>query len=309
MSNSKMSFDERSTFPWIIPEDIPRWTILFEAHVDAKGCLEAMKKPRPVFNEDKYISLYRDSGRDTAHSYRRSVTRRGEKWDKKNATCFDVLVKSCLNCVEGQTVWMDNRGVTAKVLKEKLDARFVPTDKNAVINYQLGNFNFMECSPQEDANQYADRIIRGSITLEGLGHKLNRDTHCLERLIGGLAVDPRYEQLAHTLESIPGLTWERAVNLVASQEGRAKRRVSQSSNTAQPQASVSKTLTQLGTAEIAQLKRMLDIPKKGWKRKREESGNNNNSATTSSNVICYVCGKKGHKAHKCNKRHKAADKS
>ena len=41
-----MSYDEKSTFPWIIPEDIPQWTILLEAHLDAEGILEAMKKPR-----------------------------------------------------------------------------------------------------------------------------------------------------------------------------------------------------------------------------------------------------------------------
>ena len=307
MSLSKMSNDEKSTFPWIIPEDIPQWTILLEAHLDAKGCLEAMKKPRPTFSEEKYEDLYRYEGRRYAHSYRRSVTHRAEKWDKRNATCYDVLVKSCLHCVEGKTVWMDNKGATAKVLKEKLDARFVPKDKNAVINFKLGAFNVMELSPQEDGGQYSDRIIRTSITLEGLGHKLDRNIHCLERLIGGLAVDPRYEQLAHTLESIPDLTWDRAVNLVAAHDGRARRKLTQPPTS--KQGNVAQTL-QLDSKGIEQLKRMLKIPKKGQKqgqkREREDSGTTQTS-NSNPNLSCFVCGKKGHKAAKCHKRFKAAD--
>ncbi len=305
MSLSKISNDEKSTFPWILPEDIPQWTILLEAHLDAKGCLDALRKPRPTFSEEKYEEIYRMDGRRYAHSYRRSVTRRAEKWDKHNATCFDVLVKSCLYCVEGKTVWMDNKGVSAKVLKEKLDARFVPKDKNAVINFKLGSFNVMEISQQEDGGLYSDRIIRNALTLEGLGHKLDRNIHCLERLVNGLAADPRYEQLAQTLESIPDLTWERAVNLVASHDGRARRKLTQTPTSTQ--GNVAPTL-KLDSKGIEQLKRMLKIPKKGQKRKREEgSGSTNQSTHTSSNIICYVCGKKGHKAHKCIKRHKAAD--
>ena len=52
MSNSKMSFDEKSFFPWIIPEDTSQWTILLEARLDAKGVLEATLKPKPTFSAE-----------------------------------------------------------------------------------------------------------------------------------------------------------------------------------------------------------------------------------------------------------------
>ena len=56
-----------------------------------------------------------------------------------------------------------------------------------MINYNLGVFNTMELSPQENGGAYSDRIIRNSLQLKNLGHELKRDTYCLERLVNGMA--------------------------------------------------------------------------------------------------------------------------
>ena len=292
-----------SAYPWIITDDIPQWTILFEAHLGAEKVLFAMKKGKPRFSQSRYDRIRRRDGRGEAEHYRRSVRRKAKRWVDADATCYDVLVKSCTYCPEAQTVWMDNAGVTAAELKKKLDERFTPTDVNAVINYNLGVFNTMELLPTENGTGYADRIIRGSLKMQSLGHPMKRDTSCLERLINGMAFDPRYEKLSATLEGIPNLTWDKALNMVTAFDSRVRRRAGQSSTPSSGTKSATMTALSLDPKEVEQLKRML-VKKKGVKRDRETV----TSSTPQKQFTgeCYVCGKKGHQAKQCRKRHKGS---
>ena len=104
---------------------------------ERRGVLKAMKEPCPKVSERKYDRIRHREGRPAAHAYRRYVNKKRKTWTKRNATCYDVLVKSCLYCVEAQTVWMDNKGVSAQILKEKLDARFVPKTRMRLLTTNL----------------------------------------------------------------------------------------------------------------------------------------------------------------------------
>ena len=85
----------------------------------------------------------------------------------------------------------------------------------ALLQMELARFNGMKMAPNETGSDYVNRILEAKVKLVQYGYKdLQDDIHLLERLKTGLKSSVKYVQLATTLQCMPSVTWDLAVEQI-----------------------------------------------------------------------------------------------
>ena len=85
----------------------------------------------------------------------------------------------------------------------------------ALLQMELARFNGMKMAPNETGSDYVNRILEAKVKLVQYGYKdLQDDIHLLERLKTGLKSSVKYVQLATTLQCMPSVTWNLAVEQI-----------------------------------------------------------------------------------------------
>ena len=82
----------------------------------------------------------------------------------------------------------------------------------ALLQMELANFNSLKMAPNESGSDFTNRILEAKVKLSQYEYlDLHDDIHLLERLNTGLKSNVKYTQLAMTLQCVPNVTWDDAV--------------------------------------------------------------------------------------------------
>ena len=111
---STTDYDKNEGFPWIIPQDMPKWKVLFFAHLRPKKGDLAITHAKPKLNEEELATLLADSEETEASKAYREIHKYNVKqWAKINDIAYSALVKACTRSPSATTVILDNPNATA----------------------------------------------------------------------------------------------------------------------------------------------------------------------------------------------------
>ena len=130
-------------FPWIIPQDMPKWKVLFFAHLRPKKGDLAINYSKPKLNEEDLATLLGEDKQETEASkaYKEIHKLNVKKWAKRNDIAYSALVKACTRSPSATTVILDNPNATAGKLFKKLMERFDQSGMTGVVQAKLAEFN------------------------------------------------------------------------------------------------------------------------------------------------------------------------
>ena len=119
--------EERVHVNKINPLDMTTWKFLIQAHIKAKGWMDALVTPRPKGERATLNATLQDDERTAeSNQYLDKITVLKQEWDRKNEKTYDYILKCCQDSEAAMNVAMDSENIefTAKQLLEALESRF-----------------------------------------------------------------------------------------------------------------------------------------------------------------------------------------
>lgn len=291
MSTKSETRDE--SFPWITPEEMPKWDILLKAYLSTKKVHDALSTPKPAVDQQKLAGLLRN-GAETRESkaYEKEMKGIIKTWDDNDGMAYGIVVRACTLTPSALSTVLENPGVSAAGLYAALKDRFNQTDMVGVVQAKLAAFNSMVLADSETAEQFINRLIIARIGLNNLNcDYIDKDVHCLGRLKEGLQQDERFRTLALNLSCATDMTWDRAVKIVTAYEMSNATRLADGGQ--KDPLGVSGT----GVDTVRRLKQHFNKKIQTLTDKFEKSGYKNGKA-------CTFCHKPGHTESECRSKQK-----
>ena len=197
--------------------EVEKWNLLLRAYLKRDDAEWVLVEEEPVPNVEKANELLGPNGEHTDR-WKKFVTKEKQlhdHWKKKNGVAYSAIVEGCEGHNGAMLVVMERAGNDcAKGLYDALMKKF-RFKHTALLQMELARFNGMKMAPNETGSDYVNRILEAKVKLVQYGYKdLQDDIHLLERLKTGLKSSVKYVQLATTLQCMPSVTWNLAVEQI-----------------------------------------------------------------------------------------------
>jgi hypothetical protein len=294
-----------ASFPFITPDDMPRWKILMRVHLQAKNAYKSLAADYPELDDEVLQGKLGENGAETLASmeYKKKTKKKAKKWRAKDAIAMAYLVKACMFNPTAMTVVQDNSEVTATELLTLLEQRFDLQDLTGVIQTKLADFNSLTMDDKETLETFTTRILVKRMELNGLGcDYITNDLFGLGRLKEALLQTERFHELGLSLKTIPDLTWDRAIHLctgyeksmTGSERGSGNRKRGREENGGNG------GIAGTGNTNTSEVVKRLKVKfNKKFKSLKEKYKQKDKKDSYDKNIECAKCGKKGHQARNC----------
>ena len=200
--------------PHFSSTEVEKWNLLLRAYLKRDDAEWVLMEDEPVTDVAKANRLLGPNGEQTKRwkAFWNKEKTRHDHWSKKNGIAYSAIVEGCEGHNGAMLVVMERAGDdSAKGLYEALLKKF-RIQHTALLQMELARFNSMKMAPNETGSDYVNRILEAKVKLVQYGYRdLQDNIHLLERLKTGLKSNMKYAQLATTLQCMPAVTWDMAV--------------------------------------------------------------------------------------------------